>query len=205
MWSWIFLTSTYNTYLECTSTDDYAELGYSVSSAGDVNGDGYSDLVVGARYSSLKASLAGAAFIYYGGPSMDTTSSYNVYLEYASTDDMAEFGNSVSSAGDINGDGYDDVVVGARRSSFKAPTAGAAFIYYGGPSMDTISTYDVYLEYASTDGDVTDGNFGHSVSSAGDINGDGYDDVVVGAHMSDLKASNAGAAFIYHGGPAIRL
>jgi len=160
---------------------------------------GYDDIIVGAWISDLKASNAGAAFIYHGGPAMLTTSTYDVYLEYT-WDDISYFGASVSSGGDINGDGYDDVVVGAYQSSLKATGAGAAFIYYGGPAMLTTSTYNVYLEYTSTDEDAY---FGESVFLAGDINGDGYDDVVVGAHMSDLKASNAGAAFIYHGGPAM--
>jgi len=187
-------------FLEYASTDGGFEgagnFGYSVSSAGDINGDGYDDLVVGANESDLKAEYAGAAFIYYGGPSMQTTSTYDVYLEYASTDGgfegAAYFGSSVSSGGDINGDGYDDVVVGAYGSDLKASNAGAVFIYHGGPSMETTSTYNVYLEYASTD----NAQFGVSVSSGGDVNGDGYDDVVVGAHISDLKADTAGAAFI---------
>jgi len=192
-------TSTYDVYLEYASTDTYAYFGNSVSSGGDVNGDGYDDVIVGAYYSGLKAPGAGAAFIYHGGPAMETTSTYNIYLEYASTDN-AYFGYSVSSAGDVNGDGYDDIVVGADSSSLKASWAGAAFIYHGGPSMQTTSTYNIYLEYASTDNAV----FGHSVSSAGDINGDGYNDVVVGASESNLKATDAGAAFIFHGGPSMQ-
>jgi len=192
-------TSTYNIYLEYASTDTNAYFGYSVSSAGDVNGDGYDDVIVGAYGSDLKATSVGAAFIYYGGPSMSTTSTYNIYLEYASTDD-AYFGSSVSSAGDVNGDGYDDVVVGAYVSGLKATQAGAAFIYHGGPSMQTTSTYNIYLEYASTD---TNAYFGRSVSSAGDINGDGYDDLVVGAYRSDLKAEDAGAVFLHMGAKSI--
>jgi len=128
---------------------------------------------------------------------MLTTSTYDVYLEYASTDD-SYFGFSVSSAGDINGDGYDDVVVGADRSDLKAPSAGAAFIFHGGPSMLTTSTYNVYLEYASTDS----GYLGRSVSS-GDVNGDGYDDVVMGAYLSDFKSTSAGAVFLHMGAKSI--
>jgi len=195
-------TSTYNIYLEYASTDTGALFGESVSSAGDVNGDGYDDVVVGAVYSEIKAIAVGAAFIFHGGPSMQTTSTYNIYLEYPRSDTFSDFGRSVSSAGDVNGDGYDDLVVGAPRSDLKISDAGAAFIFHGGPSMLTTSTYNVYLEYASTDGSIF-GNFGYSVSSAGDVNGDGYDDIVVGVHRSNLKAYDAGAAFIYHGGPSM--
>jgi hypothetical protein len=83
----------------------------------------------------------------------------------------AEFGCSVSGAGDVNNDGYDDVIVGARTYS---SNTGRAYIYYGGSSMDGAA--DIMMT-----GEASGNYFGNSVSGAGDVNNDGYDDVIVGA------------------------
>jgi len=147
--------------------------GASVSSAGDVNGDGLSDLIIGVEYYN---SGTGRAYIYFGGTNIDSIADVTL------TGDVSGglFGISVSSAGDVNGDGYSDVIVGAniRRR---------AYIYYGGQSMNNV--VDVTLS-----GDVY---FGRSVSSAGDVNGDGFSDVIVGAYGYN---SDKGRTYIYFGG-----
>src|SRR3989338_7594290 len=102
-------------------------------------------------------------------------------------------GISVSSAGDVNGDGYDDVIVGAYLNNGRGTDSGAAFIYFGGPNMDT--AIDVNLT-----GLTASDYQGYSVSSAGDVNGDGYGDVIVSSYLKDDKGGNSGAAFIYFGG-----
>ena len=149
--------------------------GISVSSAGDVNGDGYDDVIVGADYYSG----IGRAYLYYGGNSMDNIA--DVILD---GDSPSNFGRSVSGAGDVNGDGYDDVIVGAYRYN---SNSGRAYIFYGGSSMDNIADVTLYGTC----------NLGISVSGAGDVNNDGYDDVIVGAYSCDF---NTGRAFIYYGG-----
>jgi hypothetical protein len=163
--------------------------GSSVSSAGDVNGDGYDDVIVGSEGSDLDGSTYGAAYIYFGGSSMDNILDVNLTGHVANDN----FGFSVSSAGDINGDGYDDVIVGANTRSDTGSSAGAAYIFFGGRNMDGV--LDVNMT-----GFTASDNFGTSVSSAGDINGDGYDDVIVGAKSNDDGGSNAGAAYIFFGG-----
>ena len=163
--------------------------GWSVSSAGDVNGDGYSDLIVGAYLNNAGGVDAGRAYIYFGGVSMDTTA--DVTLTGAATGD--QFGRSVSSAGDVNGDGYSDVIVGARWNNAGGSNAGRAYVYFGGAGMD--DTADVILTGAAASDE-----FGNSVSSAGDVNGDGYGDVIVGAYLNDAGATNAGGAYVYFGG-----
>jgi ribosomal protein S27E len=189
-------TTTPNVYLEYPGTDTYAHFGNSVSSAGDVNGDGYSDLIVGAHYSDVKCSNCGAAYIFFGSSSMSGTTTPNVYLQYPGTDTYARFGNSVSSAGDVNGDGYSDLIVGAYYSDVKCTDCGAAYLFFGSSSMSGTTTPNVYLEYPGTD---TSAIFGRSVSSAGDVNGDGYSDVIVGAYLSDVKCTDCGAAYIFFG------
>ena len=100
------------------------------------------------------------------------------------------FGNSVSDAGDVNGDGFSDAIVGAWATDAGGTDAGRAYIYFGGSSMNNIA--DIILTGAAS-GD----NFGNSVSAAGDVNGDGYYDVIVSAWGNDLGGSDAGAAYIY--------
>ncbi|MDP2364267.1 MAG: integrin alpha, partial [Ignavibacteria bacterium] len=166
--------------------------GSSVSNAGDVNGDGYSDVIIGASRSDAGGTDAGRAYIYYGGVSMDYIA--DVILTGAAAND--NFGNSVSSAGDVNGDGYSDVIVGAYNNDAIASNAGAAYIYFGGSSMN--NTADITLT-----GVAADDNFGYSAATAGDVNGDGYSDVVVGARYNDIGGIDAGRAYIYYGGSSM--
>uniref|UniRef100_A0A7V3E8K9 T9SS type A sorting domain-containing protein n=1 Tax=Ignavibacterium album TaxID=591197 RepID=A0A7V3E8K9_9BACT len=165
------------------------QFSYSVSTAGDVNGDGYSDVIVGALYNDAGGVDAGRTYIYFGGVSMDNTA--DVILTGAAANDL--FGSSVSAAGDINGDGYSDVIVGAVYNDAGGTDAGRAYIYFGGVSMD--NTADIILT-----GAAANDYFSYSVSTAGDVNGDGYSDVIVGAAFNDAGGSNAGRAYIYFGG-----
>src|SRR5262245_16672561 len=102
----------------------------------------------------------------------------------------SNFGWSVSPAGDINGDGFDDVVVGAPAYD---DNRGAVFAFYGSASgLSTRPDWQVVADQASA-------HFGWSVSDAGDVNGDGFDDVVVGAEWYDHGEENEGATFVYFG------
>lgn len=163
--------------------------GYSVASAGDVNGDGYADIIVGAVGSAVSGANTGRAYLFFGGVAMDDLP--DVVLTGESGADW--FGTSVAGVGDLNGDGFADIVVGASSNDAGGADAGRAYIFFGGSKMD--SSPDLVLTGASA-GD----NFGKSVASAGDVNGDGYYDVIIGAHANDAKGSNAGRAFIYFGG-----
>ena len=149
-------------------------LGVSVSNAGDVNGDGYDDIIVGA---SGNNSNSGKAYIYFGGQDMNNIA--DVIMTGESTNDL--FGKSVSSAGDVNGDGYFDVIVGAPGST---SISGIAYIYYGGLYMNNIKDLTLTSNAFST-------NFGISVSNAGDVNGDGFDDVIVGEIGTSLIPGKA--------------
>ena len=162
------------------------QFGCSVSSAGDVNGDGYSDVIVGAFRNDAGGGDAGRAYIYFGGSLIDNTA--DVILTGASAGD--NFGNSVSTAGDVNGDGYSDVIVGAQYNDAGGTDAGRAYIYFGDTGMD--NTADVILTGAA----VSDW-FGYSVSTAGDVNADGYSDLIVGANLNDAGGTDAGRAYLY--------
>ena len=161
------------------SNNDY--FGYSVASAGDVNGDGYADVLVGAFFTSTRR---GRAYLYLGGSTglapTPTT------LSEPSPANNNFFGYSVASAGDVNGDGYADVLVGAYGSN----NQGRAYLYQG--SSTGLATTPTTLSEPSP---ANNNQFGWSVAGAGDVNGDGFADVLIGANGSN----NQGRAYFYRG------
>ncbi len=165
-----------------------ANFGEAVGTAGDLNGDGYSDVIVGAYGYDNGQANEGVAFLYYGSAS--GLNSTPLILE--SNQAEAYFGYSVATAGDINGDGYSDIIVGAMQYDNGQTDEGAAFVYYG--SASGLNTTPVLLE-----ANQANANFGYSVATAGDVNGDGFSDVIVGANYYDNVESNEGAAFLYYG------
>lgn len=170
-----------------------ANLGCSVSTAGDVNGDGYSDLLVGARNweSTAGEGAEGAVFVYYGSATGINTVA-DIILQPNHAND--NFGSNVACAGDINNDGYSDILVGAYLAEYPTYQEGAVFVYLGAAAGLT-NTAIHRLER-----NVSAAHFGRSIAGAGDINGDGYSDVVVGAPDWLNVNPDAGAAFIYYGG-----
>ncbi|MDR6808332.1 hypothetical protein J2Y45_005318 [Dyadobacter sp. BE34] len=168
--------------------------GEAVSSAGDVNGDGYNDVIVGAWGAAIGEQGEGAAYIYLGASSgLDVT--YDKRLEGNQID--ASFGFSVASAGDVNGDGYSDVIVGARYYDKGESNEGAAIVYYGTVGgINDVTPSPTYLE-----ANVSGAYFGWSVNCAGDVNGDGYSDLIVGAPNFSVGQSNEGNVFVYQGSP----
>jgi hypothetical protein len=157
-----------------------ANMGKSVACAGDMNKDGYSDIIVGAPG-------AGKAFVYYGRDN-GISSIPDITIEKASGDG---FGMSVSTAGDVNGDGYSDIIIGAPHHGSKQE--GGAYLYYG----DSFGLKSAIWFKSFAGNSLFDGAyFGRNVSNAGDVNNDGYDDILVGAI---LYQSDRGDAFLFYG------
>ena len=180
--------------------------GWSVSSAGDVNGDGYDDLIVGAPYGDDGGTNAGAAYVIFGKSggfgTIDLTglaAADGFVIQGDVAGDYA--GVSVASAGDVNGDGYDDLIIGARLGDDGGTDAGEAYVIFGKASG--FGTID-FTGLAPADGfiiqgDAADDRAGWSVSSAGDVNGDGFDDIIVGARLGDDGGIDAGEAYVIFG------
>ena len=114
--------------------------------------------------------------------------------------EQAYFGSSVAGAGDVNGDGYADVIVGAYRYDNGQYGEGAAFVFLGSPSG--IVGTDPATAAAMLESDQDFASMGVSVSGAGDVNGDGYADVIVGADRFDNGRADEGAAFVFLGSPS---
>ena len=197
-----------------TGIDADDQSGASVSSAGDVNGDGYDDLIIGARYADPNRDSSGETYLVYGGASAPGTGGV---LDLSGLDGSNGFiltginrgdesGFSVSSAGDVNGDGYDDLIIGARYADPNGNfQAGETYIVYGGASAPgtegvlDLSGLDGTNGFTLTGIDAGDRS-GSSVSSAGDVNGDGYDDLIIGAHWADPNGDRSGETYLVYGG-----
>jgi len=167
--------------------EDY---GYTVASAGDVNGDTYPDLIVGAPHFDNGIYRGGAAFVFYGSPGgLSAQPDWFV----GSDQNGARFGFAAASAGDVNHDGCDDVLIGAYRANDGQPEEGRAYLYLGSPqglSAEPAWTYESNQKEAQ---------LAYSVAGAGDVNGDGFDDVLVGVRWYDDTLINEGAAFLFFG------
>jgi hypothetical protein len=172
------------------SDQDSAQFGYSVSSAGDVNADGFDDVIVGATNYDSGQLDEGRAFVYLGSAGgLATSPAWTAEGDQ----DSAGFGGSVSSAGDVNADGFDDVIAGAENYDNGQLDEGRAFVYLG--SAGGLATSPAW----TAEGDQDSADFGGSVSSAGDVNADGFDDVVVGAYGYDNGQFDEGQALVYLG------
>ncbi len=163
------------------------DFGAAVCGLGDIDGDGNNDLLVGAPGDNSSGSEAGAAFLWYGNSAV-THSANEVWYGVAGE----KFGYSVAAIGDVNNDGNPDFAVGAPLSNTGGTGKGRVCIFYGGSFLSP--TPDLII-LGANGGD----QFGFSVAAAGDFNGDGKDDFIVGAPYSNTGGTNIGAAYVIYG------
>jgi Ca2+-binding RTX toxin-like protein len=168
-------------------------IGLHVSAAGDVNGDGLQDIIFNSNY-------GGKSYVVFGRPggaaSIDLTN-----LGTGGFIIQAFQGVAISGAGDVNGDGFDDLIIGNIADSRGGYNAGGAYIVYGKAnasgtlSLNSLADSDGFFIQGAAAGDYS----GYAVSSAGDVNGDGFGDVLVSAQGNDVGGDHAGAAFVVYG------
>ena len=186
--------------------DDKNSLGYSVSDAGDINGDGIDDLIIGAPYADPNGNNSGSSYVIYGrsedNPFTDDINIFNLnssdgFVINGQNGDKSGF--SVSKAGDINGDGIGDLIIGAKDGNpDKKESAGRSYVVFGSEDFDSsinLSDLDGSNGFA-INGISAGDNSGWSVGALGDINGDGIDDIIVGANNAN---STAGQSYVIYG------
>jgi uncharacterized repeat protein (TIGR01451 family) len=171
--------------------------GYAVSTAGDVNGDGYDDVAVAAYCATGSSGLCGHVYVYHGSAA-GVSAPDNPAWDAANPGTNSQFfARAVSTAGDVNNDGYDDLLVG-NPDYIHTPSeiyTGAVHLYLG--SATGLSGTVTITEPASTN--IAQSWFGQAVAAAGDVDKDGYDDVVVGAPYASPAGNGEGMAFVYYG------
>ncbi len=192
--------------LSGVAANDYS--GRSVSDAGDVNGDGFDDLIIGAVFADPNGSASGASYVVFGRASgfsanlnLENLNGSNGFkISGVDANDLS--GISVSAAGDVNGDGFDDLIIGAPLASPNGNYSGASYVVFG-----KAGGFAANLNLSTLDGSngfklsgvADDDRFGGSVSGAGDVNGDGFDDVIIGAIFADPNGADSGASYVVFG------
>ncbi|MDW3179915.1 MAG: hypothetical protein R8J94_21165 [Acidimicrobiia bacterium] len=183
--------------------------GFVVNGAGDINGDGFSDVIAGLPGRDLNPGDVpvgeGGAYIFLGGPdglAVGSVSQAHATLFGVNTADSV--GNTVGTAGDVDGDGFDDVLISARAFAGSLDAEGVAYLYRGsaqGITASTIAEADSRLEATQSGATRHENRYGLDAQTAGDMNGDGFADIIVGKAFYDNGELNEGAAFIYNGEP----
>ncbi len=168
--------------------------GFATRIDGDVDDDGYADIIVGAVFHETGDGDVGAAYLLYG-PVAGTLGLSAADAKFVGEGDGDWAGRSVSIAGDADGDGADDILIGASLNDDGGTDAGKVYLIHG-PANGTL---DLGAADATLVGEYAGDNAGISVDFGGDVNGDGFDDVLVGAYGSDQGGNEAGAVYLVHG------
>ena len=192
--------------------DDWS--GFPVSSAGDINGDGADDLIIGAAFADPNGSNSGESYVVFGGAGVGAGGSLELsslngangfIINGINPDDMC--GRRLSGAGDVNGDGVDDLIIGAIRADPNGSSSGESYVVFGGAGVGSGGTLELFA-LNGVNGFVINGVSAYdssgTVSSAGDVNCDGIDDIIIGSSGSDPNGiDGAGASYVVFGAAGI--
>jgi Ca2+-binding RTX toxin-like protein len=182
--------------------------GVSVSNAGDINGDGIDDLIIGAVYADPNGNYSGQSYVVFGSRNtfasnfnLSTLNGSNGFrLNGINVGDLSGF--SVSNGGDINGDGIDDLIIGAYSADPNGDFSGQSYVVFGSRNtfasnfnLSNLNGSNGFRLNGINVGDLS----GRSVSTAGDINGDGIDDLIIGALFADSNGNYSGQSYVVFG------
>ncbi len=184
---------------EAANINDWT--GHRIGAVGDVTGDGVVDMLVSAPQASVGSGsdYAGVVYLLEGDWRRTESLGDAVAVFTGEANDSRVGMGAATLAGDVDGDGQNDLLMTSPEVPVGANAGvGAAYVVTRSASGQVDLGYADVRIYGRSAGD----NFGSSAASAGDVNNDGYDDIIVGALNSDLGATDAGAAFLFHGGPS---
>jgi hypothetical protein len=213
-----------NADIRFLARNNFDEVGYAVSNAGDVNNDGYEDFLISSKFSDGGGSNSGEVYLIFGRSTADWNSFFDVSGDF-NLDNLSKanktvrfigreagdtVGESASSAGDVNNDGYDDILLGADWADGGGSKSGEAYLIFGRSTADwdtlTDASGNFNLDNMSVAnrtvrfiGRNADDEMGNSVSSAGDVNNDGYDDILLSGDLADGGGSDSGEAYLIFG------
>jgi hypothetical protein len=180
--------------------------GWAATNAGDINGDGIGDLIIGSSRGSSAAT--GVCYVVFGKANNTTAielgalAANNAGFSLVGETTQDDLGRSVSSAGDVNGDGLADLIVSATSNSFSGTSAGRSYVVFGKTDTTTVNLTAVTAGSGGfvVNGQSTSDYSGGAVANAGDVNGDGYADLIIGASYADPSAgADAGRSYVVFG------
>ena len=185
--------------LVASDAENYDLFGFALAGAGDVDGDGFDDVAIGAFGDDTHGNDSGAVYVFRGSATGVDPASEQL-LTASDGGDYAVFGDALTGLGDVDGDGFDDLAVGANGDAENGSYAGAVYVYAGSATgLDPASE----RKLMASDGARYD-SFGDAVGAAGDVDGDGHPDLVVGARYAsdDTHGSASGVVYVYLGSAA---
>ena len=174
-----------------------SEFGHAISGGFDITGDLLDDIVIGASDYDAGQLDEGMVFLYAGGAPGQPA--LTPVWTGEGEDAGAQYGRSVALVGDVNGDGAVDLLVGAPGARDAGQPVGAAYLYYGPLGAPTTLHGDPFNASWSQFGPSLGSGFGTSVAAAGDLNADGFADVIIGAPQALVSGQSRGRAYVYLG------
>ncbi len=184
------VSATPSAILDNPAFDSASDFGGALAGGGDIDGDGFGDLVVGAPWQPG----GGGAYVYFGGPSGLAASPAASLTAGVATSSAFGFGTQIASNVDTDGDGFVDILVGAPYRDGVAAMEGTVYLFRGGSSGTSATPIAI-----ASPGHLELAQFGVAVSGADDLNQDGYGDFVVGAYNTRFTLDGEGAAYVFLG------